>query len=35
MIVTIDKSAYNSSFVHFGAKKLTFDEKFEISGHFQ
>jgi hypothetical protein len=38
MLVTIDKCdflAYFSIFVHFGAKKLTFDEKSQISGHFQ
>jgi hypothetical protein len=39
MFDTIDKCdfflAYFSIFFHFGAKKLTFDEKYQISGHFQ
>ena len=38
MLVTIDKCdflAYFNIIFHFGAKKLTFDEKSQISGHFQ
>jgi len=38
MLDTIDKCdflAYFSIFVHFGGKHLTFDEKSQISGHFQ
>ena len=38
MLHTIDKCdflAYFSIFFHFGTKKITFDEKSQISGHFQ
>ena len=35
IIWTSAQIAYFIIFVHFGAKKLTFDEKSKISEHFQ